>query len=202
MDKGRTPAAGGGAARAPRADARRNIAVILRTAETCLAGDPEATMTEIARAAGVGRVTLYGHFPSRADLVDAVFARVVRRADETLEAVDTGGEPGEALRRLAASSWRIVGCHRGVLAAAERELPAGRVRDHHDSLLDRMSLILSRGRETGAFRTDVPASWLATVCMTLMHAAATEVTAGQLTEQEADHAVTETIMGACRPARP
>lgn len=185
--------------RAPRADARRNIAAILRSAETCLAGDPDATMTKIAREAGVGRVTLYGHFPSRADLVDAVFTRVSRRADETLDAVDTDGEPGDALRRLVASSWRIVDRYRAVLAAAERELPAGRVRDLHDRHLERATLILSRGRETGAFRTDVPASWLATVCMTLMHAAATEVTAGRLADREADHTVTETIMGACRP---
>ena len=55
-----------------RADARRNIAAILDAALLCLARDPDASIADIAQAAGVGRVTLYGHFKSRADLIDAV----------------------------------------------------------------------------------------------------------------------------------
>jgi hypothetical protein len=39
-----------------RADARRNIALILDAAQSCLARDPDASMSDIAVAAGVGRV--------------------------------------------------------------------------------------------------------------------------------------------------
>ena len=84
-------------ARAARADARRNIAAILDAAEDCLVRNPEATVAEIAKAAGVGRVTLYGHFPTRADLVEAVFRRVTERADEALDSTDTSGDPVAAV---------------------------------------------------------------------------------------------------------
>ena len=36
------------------ADARRNIALILDAAESCLAHDPDASMSDIAAAAGLG----------------------------------------------------------------------------------------------------------------------------------------------------
>src|ERR1700744_6291747 len=71
--------------RAQRADARRNIAAILDAATDCLARDPETSVAGIAAAAGVGRITLYGHFKTRADLVDAVLARTVQRADLILD---------------------------------------------------------------------------------------------------------------------
>jgi AcrR family transcriptional regulator len=54
------------APRAQRADARRNIAAILEAATDCLARDPEMSIAGIAAAAGVGRITLYGHFKTRA----------------------------------------------------------------------------------------------------------------------------------------
>src|SRR5215470_955311 len=92
----------GTARRAQRADAQRNIAAILDAATECLAREPEMSIAGIAAAAGVGRITLYGHFKTRAELVDAVLVRTVQRADAILDATDTTGDPGEALARLVA----------------------------------------------------------------------------------------------------
>src|SRR5215472_9528755 len=76
-----------GTARRPqRADARRNVAAILDAATDCLARDPEMSIAGIAAAAGVGRITLYGHFSTRAELVDAVLARTIEHADAILDA--------------------------------------------------------------------------------------------------------------------
>jgi AcrR family transcriptional regulator len=185
------------APRAPRADARRNVEAILRAAETCLARDPEATVAAIAAEAGVGRVTLYGHFPSRADLVGAVFAEAVRSAEQPLSQVDTDGDPVDGLRALVSSSWRVVHRFRSILAAAERELSPADVRGHHDAHLARLSALLERGRASGAFRTDVPTGWLAATCMSLMHTAAAEVSAGRLADADAEYAVVETVLAAC-----
>lgn len=59
-------------ARPQRADARRNTASILDAAVLCLTRNPDASVAEIAKAASVGRVTLYGHFKTRAELVDGL----------------------------------------------------------------------------------------------------------------------------------
>src|SRR5258708_6562371 len=89
----------GGAVRERRADARRNIVAILDAALDCLSRDPQANIVDIAQAAGVGRVTLYGHFATRGQLIEAAFVHAIEQAEETLDALDLSGEPRDALTR-------------------------------------------------------------------------------------------------------
>jgi AcrR family transcriptional regulator len=188
-------------ARAPggqprRADAKRNVAAILTAATKCLAENPDTSMAELAAAAGVGRMTLYGHFKTRADLLDAVLTRVVAEADETLGAVDAGGDPRAAVARLVAANWLIVDQLRHVLEAAQRELPAERIRQAHDQVLGRIQALIERGQSAGEFRADQPLPWLVGLAMHVMHAAAAEVSAGRLPADQAPSVVAGTLLAA------
>ena len=187
------------ARRAQRADARRNIAAILDAATGCLARDPETSIADIAAAAGVGRITLYGHFKTRAELVDAVLARTIEQADAILEHTDTGGDPADALARLVASSWQIVHQFRNILLAAHRELPAERIRGVHDPILRRVQSLIDRGQRAGAFRTDLPMQWLTTTAFSLMHAAAEDATAGRVEADDAARLIAATLLAAYTP---
>jgi TetR/AcrR family transcriptional repressor of mexCD-oprJ operon len=189
----------GTAPRAQRADARRNIAAILDAATDCLARDPEMSIAGIAAAAGVGRITLYGHFKTRAELVDAVVARTITHADAILAATDTGGDPADALARLVAASWQIVHRFRNILLAARRELPAERIRGVHDPILRRTQSLIERGQASGTFRTDLPKQWLITTAFSLMHAAAEDAAAGRLTAGEAAQFIRATLLAAFTP---
>ncbi|MEU7876013.1 TetR/AcrR family transcriptional regulator [Dactylosporangium sp. NPDC049140] len=179
-----------------RADARRNIAAILDAAVVCLTGNPDASLGDIAQAAGVGRVTLYGHFKSRAELLDAVLTRTMAEADAVLDAVDTAGEPAVALTRLVEASWQIVHRFRSVYQAAGRELPPERFHGSHDRVRRRIQTIIERGRRAGVFRTDVPAKWLTAAAVGLMHAAAEESAAGRLTDHDAAVFIPATVLAA------
>ena len=75
-----------------RADAVRNVERILDAAIICLSQKRTATMADIAKEAGLGRVTLYGHFATRPLLIDAVVAHIIQRGEHTLAAVDLDGE--------------------------------------------------------------------------------------------------------------
>jgi TetR/AcrR family transcriptional regulator, mexCD-oprJ operon repressor len=187
------------ARRAQRADARRNIAAILDAATDCLARDPEMSIADIAAAAGVGRITLYGHFKTRADLVDAVLARTIEHADAVLDATDTGGDPADALARLVTASWQIVHQFRNILLAAQRELPAERIRSAHDPTLRRMQALIGRGQRAGTFRTDLPKQWLITTAFSLMHAAAQDTAAGRINPGDAAGLITATLLAAFTP---
>ena len=55
----------------PRADARRNRALIIAAAVTELSASPAATVGGIASRARVSRGTVYAHFPTRSALVEA-----------------------------------------------------------------------------------------------------------------------------------
>jgi TetR/AcrR family transcriptional repressor of mexCD-oprJ operon len=185
--------------RPQRADARRNIAAILDAATGCLARDPETSIADIAAAAGVGRITIYGHFKTRAELVDAVLARTIERADAILGATDIGGDPSGALARLVAASWQIVHQFRNILLAAQRELPAERIRGVHDPILRRVQSLIGRGQREGAFRRDLPRQWLITTAFSLMHAAAEDAAAGRVKADDAARLITATLLAAYTP---
>jgi TetR/AcrR family transcriptional repressor of mexCD-oprJ operon len=185
--------------RATRADARRNVEAILDAALLCLASDPLTSVNDIAKAAGVGRVTLYGHFATRAELVDAAFRRAVEQAEVVLDAVDLTGDPRAALARLIASSWQIVDRSRTLLLAAGRELPPERIRAHHDAPMRRVRALLQRGRREGAFRADQPTDWLVATFYGILHGAAAEITAGRLDPDGAAEVITATLLAAFTP---
>jgi AcrR family transcriptional regulator len=180
-----------------RADAERNIAAILDAGLVCFSRNPDASVAEVAQAAGVGRVTLYGHFPSRQALVDAVLAHAIRQAHAVLdaEAIDHG-PASDALSRLIRSSWPILAQHRGLLAAAQRDLPPARIRQHHDQAMARVERLIARGQDEGDFRTDLPRPWLVATFYSLMHAAAEEVDAGRLDPAQAGGVLATTILAA------
>jgi len=62
-----------------RTAAARNHAAILEAAHDLLAQSPTASMNEIAKRAGVGAGTLYRHFPTREELILAVYRHDIQR---------------------------------------------------------------------------------------------------------------------------
>jgi AcrR family transcriptional regulator len=196
------PARAGGdrSAAAPRrADAERNIAAILRTATDLLAADPGVSMAEVAKAAGVGRVTLYSHFGSRTELVDAVVTRVLADTEAALAGAGTDDlDPEEAVARLLTTSWEMVERFLRIREVALRELGEEALRAHHSGALGHLERLVTRGQRDGRFRTDLPLSWLVTVFYALIHAAADRVATGDLQPQDAPRLLTESVLAQLR----
>ncbi|MGC3000143.1 TetR/AcrR family transcriptional regulator [Streptomyces sp. G35A] len=182
-----------------RADALRSIEAIVQAAAECLGQNPEASLSEIARAAGVGRVTLYAHFNSRAEVVDAAMSRAIDRGNEVLDTVDLTGDPLLALARYIEAGWHLVDQARALLVAAQRELSAGRIRELHAGPAARVEALVARGRAEGAFRTDLPVAWMVNVLHAIMHSAAEEIRAGRLTSGHAADHITTTVLAAFTP---
>ncbi|MFQ4147636.1 TetR/AcrR family transcriptional regulator [Arthrobacter sp. LAPM80] len=176
-----------------RADAQRNREAILDAALACLATNARSSMTEIAAAAGLGRVTLYGHFSSRKELLEAAATRTMARVEARLTSLKLDGDPTAALDLLVRSSWRILADLQGLIAAAEEELGTAHVRDHHDVTMLRVQRLIERGQGTGVFRTDVSPTWLTSCYFTLLHGSAAEIRAGRITDAEVAHSLPLTI---------
>lgn len=168
-----------------RADAQRNRAKILAAVVTAISKDPEASVARIATEAGVGRMTLYGHFRTRSELIEAALVDTLERGDEVLRELQLEGDTREALQQLIASSWALIDRSRALLTAAQKELPAARIRELHDKAEARMGALLKRGQIDGALRADLPVSWLLSVTYAVMNGAAEEVRAGRLDAQDA-----------------
>lgn len=184
-----------------RADAQRNRLAILAATPVALRRNPDASVADIAAEAGVGRMTLYGHFKTRAELVEAAVIESLERGDLVLSAVSLEGDPAEALGRLVESSWRLVDQARALLAAAQQVLSAARIRELHEKAEERMRGLLERGQREGAFRGDLPVSWLLATAHVVMNAAAEEITAGRLEPVDAPRFIDAVLQPAFAPAK-
>jgi AcrR family transcriptional regulator len=172
------------------------VARILDAAVDALASDPEASMAEIARRAGVVRATIYAHFPTRESLIDAVTQHAMAEVTAVIEAAEPQrGDAADALRRVVVSAWRTLGRYHALIAV-NIQLPQAELHSKHHSVLAALEPLIERGRREGSFRSDVPAAWHLSMVLALIHAASAELQAGRLPEERAEAALLATILGA------
>jgi len=142
-----------------RSDARRNRERILASARTLLARDGvAATVEEITRQAGVGMGTLYRHFETKEELIDAVledaFAELVRVAEQAVAEED-------AWRGFTSFLEQALGLHaancglKDVLAT--RDHGGTRAQAMRARLQPLLRRLIERAQAHGALRSDFTA---------------------------------------------
>jgi TetR/AcrR family transcriptional regulator, mexCD-oprJ operon repressor len=178
-----------------RAQAERNVEAILDAAERLLRQRSQASIAGVAKEAGVSRVTVYAHFPTREELIEAVVARVTRAAHDSIEdAKPSEGDPVEALERVITIAWQELERQEAIRQAAAEELSSEAVRRAHGSAAGTLRKLIERGRRAGAFRKELPVEWLVASCFALLHTAADEVREGRIKPDEAMTAVKTTVI--------
>lgn len=194
MAKQTTPAQ---PSRRRRADADRSVAAILTAALEALAGDPDASMAEIARRAGVVRATIYVHFPTREALLDAVMEHAIAEVAEAIAHVEPArGGAKEALTRVLEASWlqldrfhALVAINRGRVAPAE-------LHRRHLPVLSQLAPLIERGQRAGDFRGDLPIAWHLSMILAIVHAASGELHAGRIDQADVETAMLTTVLAA------
>ncbi|MET9461023.1 TetR family transcriptional regulator [Streptomyces canus] len=184
-----------------RRNARSNRARILATARQELGRNPDITLEELARAAGVVRRTLFGHFPGRAALLDAL----AEEAAEALQAAVTVGagateQADRALAHFTLALWPVGDRYRMLLALARRDLGMDRVAGILEPARVRVTAIVERGQRDGVFHTQLPASVLSAGLEAMTVALLEEVNTGALEDDGTRVAVT-TLIAAGVPER-
>jgi TetR/AcrR family transcriptional regulator, mexCD-oprJ operon repressor len=197
MPKPTTTAAEPSVPRRRRADAERSVAAILDAGLEALASDPDSSMSEIARRAGVVRATIYVHFPTRTELLDAVMEHAVGQVVDAMRGAEPArGEPVEALERVLLATWRQLARFHGLLALNTARLSAEELHRRHVPMLDQLEPLIERGQEQGVFRSDLPVVWLLAVLRAIVHAASAAIQGGRLGEAEAEAAMLTTAVAA------
>ena len=155
-----------------RAIAEGNRTAILDATERLLAERTALSMAAVASAAGVSRPTLYAHFRTLADVVEAGVARAVQESMTAIVAADPQTGPADAaLERMVETSWtRLAGFEAFARGAAEY-LPVESLHRSHAPLMALTLGVVERGQDEGAFRADLPARWLVTAYYSLIHSA-------------------------------
>jgi AcrR family transcriptional regulator len=148
-----------------RADARRNRERILVAAREAFAEGGESTALEqIARRAGVGIGTLYRHFPTRVDLVQAVFTDRLENLLATAERAAALPDAWAGFRLYVEAHCELQAEDRGFDDLAGIRLPnSSRIDAIQERILQLGVGIVEGAQRQGALRTDVTVEDLAFV---------------------------------------
>jgi AcrR family transcriptional regulator len=174
--------------------AERNADAILDAAEDLLRSHGHVNISAVAVQAGVSRVTVYAHFPTWEALLESAVERAVRRTMAALQSVHPDNGPAaEALDRMLAAAWQHLASYQAMAAAVAGFLSPEAVTRTHQAAHHAVSMLLARGQADGSFRTDLPAEWLVTACIALIHACSDQVRAGQLDRHDAARVLTTSV---------
>jgi TetR/AcrR family transcriptional repressor of mexCD-oprJ operon len=174
--------------------AGRNVEAILDAVEELLQSQGHANISAVAAQAGVSRVTVYAHFPTWTALLEAAVERAVRRTMTALQSVHADdGPPIAALERLLAATWQQLARYGAMAAAVAELLTPEAVTRTHQAVHHTVGALLERGQADGSFRTDLPARWLLTASVALVHACSDEVRAGHINEHDAIRILTTSV---------
>jgi AcrR family transcriptional regulator len=136
---------------------------ILDVALEVLGENPDAGLGDVAAAAGVVRRTVYGHFPTRADLVRTLTERAVGEMTAVLtEAEATEGAADAAWADFITSLWPLVRRYRVLLALRRGEYGAT-IHALLGPLDDGLANLVQRGQNSGMFGRHLPATILSQV---------------------------------------
>jgi len=148
-----------GTGKAKRADARRNEKTLLDAAAAVfVTSGVEAPVRDIAARAGVGVGTIYRHFPTRADLVIAVYRHQVEACAEAGPALlESSTSPHAALGRWIDLFVDFLVTKHGLAAV----LHNAEFDTLHTYFLDRLvpvgARLLDAAAESGEIRSDLAA---------------------------------------------
>jgi AcrR family transcriptional regulator len=144
--------------RSRRADARRNHELLVEAARRVFAdAGPGAPMEAVARQAGVGVGTLYRHFPTRIDLVEAVYRSDVDELVASAEKAVHEHDPWDAVSSFLEAFVRYAQAKRSLLSAlhdAFEKRPDLRLASR-ERIDYAFNLVIARGQEAGVVRADV-----------------------------------------------
>jgi AcrR family transcriptional regulator len=185
------------AERRRRSDADRSVQAILAAAVEALASDPDASMAEIARQAGVVRATIYAHFPTRETLLDAVMEHAVADVADAMTAAEPQrGAPNDALERVLRATWKELGRFHSLLAINTSRLSVEELHRRHLPMTSQLVPLIERGQKQGDFRSDVSALWHVAVIRSIVHTASAELRSGRISVAEVEPVMLTTVVAA------
>ncbi|MFF4966177.1 TetR/AcrR family transcriptional regulator [Streptomyces sp. NPDC001037] len=144
---------------ATRKDAARNRARLLESAEQLFATEGlDVTLKDVARHAGVGVGTVYRHFPTKDDLVNALFAENLDREVERARRMAQEPDAWQALVSYLEETMLVQASNCGLRALM---CPAG---SHNDTVRECKTVIdpyveqiVSAAHQQGTLRSDCTA---------------------------------------------
>ncbi|MEM9771094.1 MAG: TetR/AcrR family transcriptional regulator [Cyanobacteria bacterium P01_D01_bin.73] len=168
--------------KSPHSKAKQSL---LTATASVLASNPGASLSQIAAQAGVGRATLYRHFPSREALVRDLAMEAIAAIDQVTAEVTAQNLPTDKA---------LLGFLRGVVPLGDRfhflvvEASAYKdpeVKAAYDRQISELEAFVAQLKQDGVIAADVPNAWVTVVMDSLIWAAWSAVSNGDLARNDA-----------------
>jgi TetR/AcrR family transcriptional regulator, mexCD-oprJ operon repressor len=173
-----------------RAVGDRNREAILEAAIGVLGAQPDAGIAEVAAAAGVGRATVYRHFTSRDELIEALRLHASEEARQRFdEARVDEGDPVDALERMVAAMLALGDRYRVIFPQDQQPRPR-----RSEVLLKPLTRLIARAQAERVIDPELPPSWVIATLRALLRSAVGEIEARRLARDTAAARVVRTLV--------
>ncbi|WP_250003598.1 TetR/AcrR family transcriptional regulator [Actinoplanes sp. M2I2] len=139
-----------------RVDAERNRNLVLAAARDVFAEQGlQAPMAAVARRAGVGIATLFRRFPTKDDLVTAVFADKMRMYTQIIDEALDDPDPWHGFRTCVERVCAMQAADRGFTDVLTVAFPSATAFEaERDRAVARLSELIDKAKATGRLRAD------------------------------------------------
>lgn len=176
--------------------ASRSRQALLEAGIEALLQNPNASLTEIAALASVGRATLYRHFETREQLIQELARESLALTDTALSPIKEQGLEGReaieamlyAIMPLADrfhflfSLWNIAENDPLVITIYERQL-------------EELAELVEQGKRAGTINTELTTSWITSSIDSLIYTGSWMIRSGECDAQTAADSAVKTLFG-------
>lgn len=173
-----------------RADAARNLELVLTTGARLLARDPATSIATIAAEAGVDRRTVYRRFASRDELLAAVYEARLDAIEEAITAARLREDAVDTALHTYVEG--IIAVNRKWPVELTRMKAEPAIRERRNRAIVEVDAFLDRAADDGLLRPGQPTGWPGIVLGQLLHLAAQDLP--ELTTAQAADVLIETFL--------
>ncbi len=171
---------------------------LLDSATTLLAQNPGASIIEIAEAAGVGRASLYRHFPTREALLRELSLEALKAMDEAVRHIYWNARSAEDALQMTIEAMIPLG-DRFYFLTRVGEIVDDQVSIELKRQNDLMTELIKAAQKEGVLDASVSATWINGVFTSLIYTAWCAMTESNLKAPEATALVSRSLLRGLAP---
>jgi len=178
----------------PRANRSRQ-ALLAAGIETLLL-NPNASLSEIAAHAKVGRTTLYRHFKTREQLIQELALESLALTDAAIEPIIKQELKGrEAIESMLHALMPLADRFHFLLSLWNIAEDDPEVTNIYNRQLEYLSLLVEQGKQEGSITREMTTTWCVTMIDCLIYGCASLVRSGECDVQTASTSAVRTLFG-------
>ncbi len=161
--------------------------------------NPDAGMSEIALAAGVGRATLYRHFDSRETLIQALAVKCLEDTDVLIAPLKAQGLKGrQAIEATIDVLMPMASRYRFLMSLRDLASDDRKTNLIYKRQLEEFSVLVQQAQDAGEFSSELPVTWIVGSFDALLNNAWLLVELGKMEPAEAAAAFKKSFISGCQ----